>query len=542
MAIIHPGGWRELADHGPAGRRVATLERLALGLPDDYTIYHGLHWSRLEEGQAVFEQVDFVVVAPDGALVLMEQLGGLLEETAEGLQRRQGGRPRLIASGMARSLSGLAQRLTERLGARAPRLEYLLYCPDYRVREPASAGILPERIVDASRREALGAVIQAILPAGPAMPGVRDVHRFLRDVIGLEADVSALVGQAQELVTRISGGLAHWARQLDFEPFRLRVTGSAGSGKTQLALAEYRAAVEAGRRPLYVCYNRPLADHFAAIAPAGGLACTFHHLCERLVREAGGVPDFSQPGAYERLETEAAPLAGRGERFDMLIVDEGQDFPEAWRDLVLSMVESGGRQLWLEDPLQNLYGRPPVPLPGWVGLRAHSNFRSPRPVVSLLRALVPEAAAMEAASPFQGAIECLSFSDPAQERERVKEAVRLCLSAGFRREDLAVITFGGRENAPLLGEDRLGPHTLRRFSGQYDLLGQPLYTVGDVLVESVYRFKGQAAPAVIFTGIDFTVLDQKVRRKLLVGATRAMMKLVLVASPRALQVLAPHLG
>ncbi len=41
----------------------------------------------------------------------------------------------------------------------------------------------------------------------------------------------------------------------------MRVTATAGSGKTQLALAVLTTAVAAGRRPLYVCCNRPLAGH-----------------------------------------------------------------------------------------------------------------------------------------------------------------------------------------------------------------------------------------------------------------------------------------
>ena len=76
--------------------------------------------------------------------------------------------------------------------------------------------------------------------------------------------------------------------------------------------------------------------------------------------------------------------------------------------------------------------------------------------------------------------------------------------------------------------DRLGQTTLRRFTGEYDLFGQPVYSEGDVLLESVYRFKGQAAPAVIFAEIDFDELDDKAVRKLFVGATRSSMKLVLI--------------
>jgi UvrD-like helicase C-terminal domain len=56
------------------------------------------------------------------------------------------------------------------------------------------------------------------------------------------------------------------------------------------------------------------------------------------------------------------------------------------------------------------------------------------------------------------------------------------------------------------------------------------------LFESIYRFKGQSAPCVIFTEIDFDHFDEQVTRKFFVGATRATMKLILVASSRAARV------
>ncbi|HWS13084.1 MAG TPA: ATP-binding domain-containing protein, partial [Rhodocyclaceae bacterium] len=59
---------------------------------------------------------------------------------------------------------------------------------------------------------------------------------------------------------------------------------------------------------------------------------------------------------------------------------------------------------------------------------------------------------------------------------------------------------------------------------------------------SVYRFKGQAAPCVILTEIDFEALDDLGRRKLFVGATRAGVRLTLVASERAAPFLVPLLG
>lgn len=544
MAEIHPSGWREFSVSGAAAREIETLALLEGALPADYTVYHGVHWSSLARGFSIYGEVDFAVVNRAGDLLLIEQKSGFLEETADGLVKRYAGKTRSVAAQIGRSLHALEGKLLAALGGEAVRLEYLLYCPDYRVKNPGSAGLEAARIVDAGRREQLAAVIQAVLPPGEADPRAGKVHRFLRDILSLEADVSALVGRARALVTRVSGGLSEWARRLDFAPYHLRVTGTAGSGKTQLALAEFRATVEGRRRPLYVCYNRPLADHFAAIAPTGGWAGTFHMLCEQRLREAGWVPGFGAPEVFERMVAEAAALpVTEAWRFDTVIVDEGQDFSEDWRDMALALAREDARLLWLEDPLQNLYGRTPVALPGWVGLSASANYRSPRAIVAMLQGLLPAGTAIEAASPFEsGEVELLAYAGPEDLHRRVLEALRTCFSAGFRKEDVVVLSFRGREHSELLGLERLGSNRLRRYTGEYDLLGHPRYTEGEVLVESVYRFKGQAAPAVILAEVDFEALDEKAVRKLFVGATRAMLKLVVVASERATGMLRGRMG
>ena len=535
MAKVFPDGWRELEASGAAQREIETLGVLSAALPDDYTIYHSVHWTCLEQGFSIYGDVDFAVVNRAGDLLFIEQKSGFLNEGADGLMKRQSGRSVQVAAEISRVLHVLGGRLAARLGEARVRLEYLFYCPDYHIREPQSAGLEAARIVDASRRDRLAALIREVLPAGEDAERALTVHRFLRDVIRLEPDVSALIGQARTMITRVAGGLAHWARQLDFQPFRLRVEGTAGSGKTQLALAEYRAAIEAGKRPLYLCYNRPLADQFNRVAPEGGLALTFHALCDRMLQAAGRTPDFGRANAFDLLVEEAAALPpGEAFTFEVLIVDEGQDFSERWRDLALRHAATQARILWLEDPLQNLYGRSPVVLPGWVSLRADSNFRSPRAVVRMLRELMPGNAAIEAASPIATSeVGFLVYQDGAQMPERVKEAIRLCYSEGFRKEDLAIVSWRGRENSQLIHLDRLGANTLKHFTGEYDLLGEALYTDGDVLVESVYRFKGQSAPAVILAEVDLEELDERALRKLFVGATRAMLKLVIVLSARA---------
>jgi hypothetical protein len=546
MAKVFPDGWRELQASGAAARELQTLGQLAAGLDDSYSIYHGVHWTRVERNNyAIVGEIDFAIVGPTGKLLLIEQKTGILTETATGLVKKYAGKDKDVAFQMARSADALSERLRKACGAEQVFVDTLLYCPDYTVREPGTAGIDPARIVDAKRKDHLLAIIRAILPAsGEALPAKPRIHRFLSDILELVPEVHAVVGQAGALSTRLSGGLAHWARRIECEPFRLRVVGTAGSGKTQLAMAVYRDAIAAGGRPLYVCYNRPLADHIARIAPPGGEVTTYHQLGDRVSRARGEPPDFSQPGAFARLEAALdSAMPTDAERCDELIVDEGQDFQGGWAANLLRWLQPGGRAWWLEDPMQNLYGRTPISLPGWVTLRSDVNYRTPKDIVATLNRLLPPAHAMEAGSPLAGYdVDIVSYADAMELIAKTVSAVTRCIGLGFRREHIALVTYRGREHSMLKPYDKLGPYPLRAPTGQYDLLGNALHTEGDILIDSVLRFKGRASPCVVFTEIDFETLDDAAVRRLFVGATRATMKLTLVMSERAAKILGERLG
>jgi hypothetical protein len=544
MARIVPDDWKSLAATGAAARERETLALFEEALPADYTVYHGVHWTRLNQGGfSVFGEADYVIVSPSGRVMIVEQKTGFLRETPKGLVKAYLQTERNVAIALARTIEGLHRRFTAAFGAGTYFIEELLYCPDHAVKDASIAGVDPARIVDATRKDRLAATIRAALPADePRLPCAAKIHHFLADELALSPDTSALVGQAGTLVTRLSGGLATWARRLEFTPFRLRVVGTAGSGKTQLAVQVMKDAVARGERPLYVCFNRPLADHIARVAPPEAKVLNYHQLCDAVAREAGRAPDFAAPDVFEQLETAFAqtPIDARWQA-DVLIVDEGQDFREPWVPALERMLRPGGAWWWLEDPLQNLYMRAPVALPGWTTLKEATNYRSPRDILDYLRDLIgatePLAAQLAAASPFDGSDIALSIYDEANPAEScvdmTKRAITQALSLGFRKQDIVVLSFRGREGSVLAALDHLGPHRVRSFTGKYDLFGNPEYREGDVLLESIYRFKGQAAPCVILTEVDFAAFDERSARKLFVGATRATMKLIVVASRRA---------
>ncbi|WP_028224031.1 ATP-binding domain-containing protein [Paraburkholderia ferrariae] len=563
MARIVPDNWQHLEAVGAAARERETLALLERGLPAGYTVYHGVHWTRLSEGFSVFGEVDFVIVSPAGRVMIVEQKTGFLRETPAGLVKAHLQTERNVAVTLARTVEGLHRRFTAAFGAGTYWLEELLYCPDHVVRNPAIAGVNPARIVDAARKSQLVAIVLEALPADEArLPCAAKIHHFLADELSLAPDASALVGAAGTLVTRLAGGLAAWARRLEFAPFRLRVIGTAGSGKTQLAVQVMKDAVARGQRTLYVCFNRPLADHIAKVAPEGAKVANYHQLCDWVARDGGHLPDFEGRNVFDELERRfaQAPIDARWQ-FDAVIVDEGQDFQQAWVTALERLLAPGAAWWWLEDPLQNLYVREPVALPGWTVLRESTNYRSPRDILAFLREAAgpaaPAIAELAAGSPFDGSEVALStwderagagaaessaepaagvsaglsFESPVA--AATKRAITQALALGFRKQDIVVLSFRGREHSQLTALDHLGPHRLRSFTGQYDLFGNPQYREGDVLLDSVYRFKGQSAPCVILTEVDFEAFDERAARKLFVGATRATMKLIVVASQRA---------
>ena len=191
------------------------------------------------------------------------------------------------------------------------------------------------------------------------------------------------------------------------------------------------------------------------------------------------------------------------------------------------------------DPDQALYDREGFDLPEATMIRSSDNFRSPRQVTATMNALGLTEIPLVARSAFFGALpgfHSYGKNDPGglQATQRV---VNVLLAQGFDAANIALVSFAGRERSKILEVDQLAGLVLRKFTGKYDKAGNALWTVGSLLADSVYRFKGQSAPVVVLCEIDFETLSDRDRKKLFVGMSRAQMRLECMVSERAEQVL-----
>lgn len=549
MARIIPSDLTRLALAGAHGPEIATLAYLRDALPEDYTVFHGVHWTRQYRGHTCYGEIDFVVLNRAGQVLCIEQKNGPLEESQGELFKTYGDARKSVGAQILRAIDGIRDKIARQLGpppgpGSTPAIEYLIYCPDHALRRLAAAGLDRERVVDAPSRDRLAARIQTILPPQAPEPGgwVERIEAFFRQTFEVVPDVHAHIDAQERGYTRASQGLTEVLDNIQMEPLRLRVLATAGNGKTLVARHFFDRCAARGGRPLLLCFNRPLAERLRHLVGPGGRVETWYGFCDQYLQSRGIRLDFSamrgDPDFWTRVLRQVEDEAIRGGpaedwRFDTLIIDEAQDFEGDWFEVARLFLRDGADVLWLEDPNQNLRGVTALDLraQGFVGYRSMLNYRSPERIARFIAAALPEL-------PFTGAndlpglgVGVTSYEDPTEQPRLAGRLVGRLMAERFPARDIAILSCRGMEGTVFKGVERVANHRLARFTGGYDLFGNQIYSQGQVLFDTVRRFKGQQAAAVILTDVDPRPdrLPQELQI-LFCGMTRATVRLEILCN------------
>src|SRR5687768_553878 len=155
---------------------------------------------------------------------------------------------------------------------------------------------------------------------------------------------------------------------------RVEIRGGAGSGKTWLAVEKARRLAAEGQRVALMCYSRGLAEFLKRRVeklpkrqrPA--YVGTFHNLGIGWGVEPGSDDDSGYweeflPGEMVKLAAELP----EAQRFDAIVIDEGQDFAQSWWDAVIAALRDpeNGLLYVFSDEGQRIFarqGRPTVEL------------------------------------------------------------------------------------------------------------------------------------------------------------------------------------
>ena len=281
---------------------------------------------------------------------------------------------------------------------------------------------------------------------------------------------------------------------------RFEVRGAAGTGKTALALAQARRLTQDGQRVLLLCFNRLLSRELrrrteawpGAERPA--VVKNFHDLAAAWHRQVPAQPDdyYFEVRAAEMLLA-SAQRATSNEKFDAIVVDEGQDFASSWWIAVQSLLrdpESGGLFVFTDDD-QRIFNREGASGLGLVPIRLTTNVRNTKPIASTAAAMVKNPPRI---LDFDGApvifIDC-----PQSEAVDRADSMVDDLTTDWRPDNIVLLTTGDKHpyHESQLEEDQSG-ETYERSLWETDFA---FYT-------TAMRFKGMERPAAVIAVNGFT--------------------------------------
>jgi hypothetical protein len=263
MARLFPEDFDVVDNKRRFSGELATLLKLKEELSDQYCVFHGVHWTKIEDAASVYGEIDFLIINPYGKILAIEQKETSIERNKQGElvaiysesdgQRKE----KKIHSQVARNIQSLRQEFSRRYKNQSLHVEHLLYLPTAIIEGELPANLALGRVVDSSEAKYLPDIIRKILednpmPIGGQMADALTIHDFLSEKANVVPQMGVLGRSAKEMTTRLSSGLSEWAERLTFLPFRLWVQGTAGSGKTQLALKELRIANARGQTAMYL--------------------------------------------------------------------------------------------------------------------------------------------------------------------------------------------------------------------------------------------------------------------------------------------------
>jgi len=528
-------------------------------LPDHVVVFHGGRYLlRDPERWDEDGEIDFLVVDPNRGFMVVEVKGGRIRlEGDRWYSTDRHGRQHRIDDPFRQAEArkhGLIRKL-KRAGVRTNKLRFChaVCFPDCEVTADLTAYALRDAVIDARDMLELTAAIERCFGGprarGHVSPEVIDRVRelFFPSQEVPRARLGVVIERGKREMARLTDD-QRWVLETMRSNHRVLVTGSAGSGKTFLALEQARRLARAGYSVLVTCYNRPLASWMRRyLRNNAGLTRSevrritvrnYHDLARWYALQAG-IPLFEPrlketqrrridryvKGFFDRYYNEYYPrVLNRSleivpHRFDALIVDEGQDVRTAWWDVLFGVVAYPERSpvyVFMDD--NRILPRSGLPdiLTTFTRQSLTKNIRNARPIyelaMSYYQGLFPVESGGLDGSPVEFVPFTFSYEEDAkpygwagmyahdQKLRAVLDSIvhRLVSEQGVAPEDITVLTPVSAHSSALHAEWEGAVSGLIYRRVDADRLPR----AGEIRVATITSFRGLESPVVILVETD----------------------------------------
>lgn len=542
----------------PAERMLYELFRK--NLDDQFLVIFQPRWIlKKETAKAHDGEIDFLIAHPEfGAFTLEVKGGGIRTDAGKWFSIDRHGTQHEIRNPFTQSMNAkysIKRKIEEnsRSGANLARSTFghAVFFPDVKSSQLFGSPDTPPEIIGSfASIEDLNSWTRKVFNfwASPdALPmsraGVELLSELLMPTIRAEIVLAASLGSIEEKRFKLT---SNQMQILDFLSSRRRVSicGGAGTGKTILAMEKAKRLASDGFRTLLTCYNRPLSDWIASelrdypnIVVSNFDRVSDHFVSiadEKLNKNCLNQAKATYPGGdlWQVLMPAAMTYALEyiDERFDAIVVDEAQDFPdEYWFPLEFLLVDAGNSPFYIfYDVHQNLYQRslqfPIEESP----FELSSNCRNTLQIHDFAYRYY---SGPDVRQPDMSGNPVQLIAETSTEKQYGKltnALVEILTKKSIKPSQVAVLigdNFNKRAKYEMLSQFNL-PNGI---SWSIENGFKPNH----LLVDTVKRFKGLEADIVIVWGLPERESNE-LREVLYVGASRAKSELIFVSDPKAI--------
>ena len=492
---------------------VRTYDRLQAELEDDFTVFYSSPWLGEDRfGTEKDGECDFLVAHCQLGFVTLEVKGGAISfepDIAQWKSRDRNQFVHKIKDPVEQSRSAkhaMLRKLKDsaRWRERFIHVAHGVIFPDASMPPKDLGADRPARIFCCSREFAHGlrAWIGKRLDEAGQNPqcqplgkdGVAALTGLLAAPFQLHFPVSALITDATERLGVLEPSQFHILDHIA-DVSRAEIRGGAGTGKTVIAAEEAVRQAQAGRRTLLTCYSAPLAAELSRKVGGtpGVTVASFHSLCGQMAAKVNVRPTGVGSNFFnEELPNALLDAAGKlpGERFDAVIVDEGQDFRQNWWIAITELFAPACQLRVLSDTNQRVYGVGKVPGVELelVPIRLTRNLRNTKPIC-LAASVHYEGPEITPAGPDSPAVSWIAVENADRlAAAAVSELRRLVFSEEVAPSDIAIL---------VPGAETAGKVRQAAAKSNFEFVDAEDLRSENVILDTVRRFKGLERPVVI---------------------------------------------
>lgn len=380
MADVFPSTLSDIYQNPKFLSELKVYKALQKSLPEDAKIYCQCHFFKKGyEGNKTEGECDMIVLLPNEGIIFLEIKGGLIGYRAKDQQftstRRDTNETFPIKNPVAQARSAQLNIFDLFKKQSAAHKDQFINCvhavcfPDTpKPQDPRPFG--PDMPSDIFLfQDSMLDISKALSQVCRWFRGEKEIYRLGPPII--KAFDKLLVGNDLPVKLTIRHQIDAEEETMTFSPTQnaylniieqlnfVALSGGAGTGKTLMAIELIRR-FSSDQKILFLCFNRALARHVRfSLKPLGRLpnitVVNSYAWVNQLSRELG-LPR-SEEDMEDRIEEVITQAQVKLEKYDVIVIDEGQDFNDEWFIHIESMLQDQGKFYVFYDQQQSIFDK-----------------------------------------------------------------------------------------------------------------------------------------------------------------------------------------